>query len=347
MKKQEQGFSLIEALIAMLIGGIVLAAASTMVIKAIQVSDAVTVRVEMQQDARAAMNSVMKDLSLAGTGMPVGGIQLPTGKNSSASLFGCSAAGTCYLTNHLLPLNHLYSVLPDPGDAKVLTGTGDALTVVYVDRSLNLGLANSITPSGSQLKLNSVTNINIGDLVMLTNAHGSALGMVTNVLPASNTVVFANSDPLNINQPSADNGNIAALKDPPPGNNYPPTTASKILIISYYLQQTAGPDGVAGTDDDVWQLMRQVNALPPSPVIDGVQAFQLSYDLYDDTAGSPETTLRTNTKNANNTPGLIHKINVFLNVRSPRRTGAARAFSFLTLASSVSPRNLSFRDRYK
>ncbi len=347
MAKREQGFSLLEALVAMLIGGIVLAAASTMVIKALQVSDTVTVRVEMQQDARAAMNSVMKDLALAGTGMPVGGIQLPIGDSASASLYGCSAGGTCYLTNHLLPGNHLYSMLPDPGDAKVLTGTGDAVTMAYADSSFNLGLANSITPSGSQLKLDSVTNVAIGDLIMLTNAHGSALGMVTNVLPGSNTVVFANSDPLNINQPSAANGNIAALKDPPPGNTYPPTTASKILIISYYLQQGVGPDGVAGTDDDVWQLMRQVNALPPSPVIDGVQSFQLSYDLYDDTAGAPSTTLSTNTKNANNTPGLIHKVNVFLNVRSPRRTGVARAFSFLTLASSVSPRNLSFRDRYK
>jgi prepilin-type N-terminal cleavage/methylation domain-containing protein len=347
MAKNAQGFSLLEALVAMLIGGIVLAAASIMVTKAMQVSDAVAVRVEMQQDGRAAINSVVKDLSLAGTGMPVGGIQLPIGNGASASLFGCSAAGTCYLTNNVLPGNHLYSMLPDPGDARVLTGTADAVTVVYADKSVNLGLANSITPSGAQLKLNSVANVNTGDLIMLTNAHGSALGMVTNVLPASNTVVFANSDPLNINQPSAANGNIAALKDPPPGNNYPPTTASKILIISYYLQQTAGPDGVAGTDDDVWQLMRQVNALPPSPVIDGVHGFQLSYDLYDDTAGSPAGTLRTNQRNANNTPGLIHKVNVVLNVRSPRRTGVARAFSFLTLATSVSPRNLSFRDRYK
>ncbi|HKW75682.1 MAG TPA: prepilin-type N-terminal cleavage/methylation domain-containing protein [Terriglobales bacterium] len=347
MAKKAQGFSLLEALVAMLIGGIVLAAASILVTKAMQVSDTVAVRVEMQQDARAAMNSVLKDLSLAGTGMPVGGIQLPIGNGASASLFGCSAAGTCFLTNHLLPGNRLYSVLPDPGDARVLTGTGDALTVVYADKSLNLGLASSITPAGSQLNLNSVANVKTGDLIMLTNAHGSAVGMVTNVLTASNTVVFANSDPLNMNQPSAANGNIAALKDPPPGNNYPPTTASKILIISYYLQQSAGPDGVAGTDDDVWQLMRQVNALPPSPVIDGVQSFQLSYDLYDDTAGSPSTTLRTNQKGANNTPGLIHKVNVVLNVRSPRRIGVARAFSFLTLATSVSPRNLSFRDRYK
>lgn len=342
----ERGMSLMEALVALLVASIVLAAATKLVIQALQVSTLITVRGEMQQDGRAAMNSIIRDLSLSGTGMPVGGVQLPTGAGATPSLFGC-AAGTCFLRNHVFPANHMYSALPDPNDGIVQQGTPDAITMVYVDKSLNLGTANAITASGSQVDLANVTGVTIGDLIMLSNVHGSAIGLVTNVLAGTNSLVFGNSDPLNMNQPGAANGNIASLQDPGPGNVYPPTTAARILLVSYFLRQDAGPDGVFGTDDDNWQLMRQVSGHPAAPVIDGVENLQFSYDIYDDSAANPAGTLVTNTKDANNNPSLIRKINVFVNVRSLRRTGPGGSFSHLTLAASVSPRNLSFRDRYK
>jgi Tfp pilus assembly protein PilW len=344
-KKGQQGLSLMEALVAMLVASIVLAAGATLVTKALQITDLVTVRSEMQQDGRAAINSILKDLSLSGTGMPVGGVQLPTGTKSTASLYACSG-GVCFLKNHNFPGNHMYPVLPDPNDGNVQQGTPDAMTMVYIDRTLNLGTASSITPSGSQIDLASVAGINIGDLIILSNVHGSAIGMVTNVLTNSNSILFASSDPLNINQPSAANGNIAGLQDPGT-NKYPTTTAARILVISYYLQQSGGPDGTFGNDDDNWQLMRQVNGQQPVPVMDGVENLQVTYDVYDDTVGNASTTLLTNSKTANNTPGLIRKVNVVMSVRSSRKAGPTKSLIHLTLAAAVSPRNLSFRDRYK
>jgi len=352
-KGKPQGFSLLEALVAIVIGTIVLGSASIVVNKSLQAADLVLVRVEMQQDGRAAINSILKDLSLAGTGMDPGGIQLPTGAGATLSLHGCSAAA-CYLKNNTFPNNHLYYAFPDPNDSQVQKGAPDALVVAYADRSISLGTVPTvpatgsadINPSGSQVNLNNATGVRIGDLIMLKNVHGAALGMVTNVIPATNTLVFANNDPLNINQPGATGGNISSLRDPGT-NNYPTTTASRILLISYYLQQGAGPDGSFGTNDDTWQLMRQVNGQLPSPVMDGVENVQFTYDVYDDTAASPGTSLLTNTKNANNTPSLIRKINVVLSVRSARVTGLSKDFARMTLAVSVSPRNLSFRDRYQ
>lgn len=353
-KEKQKGFSLVEALVALFIGAIILAAASMLVTKAMQTTDLVLVRVEMQQDARAAVNSILKDLALAGTGMPVGGIQLPTGPGSGLSLHGCDKSGACYLKNNTFgAANHLYYAWPDPGDNNVQQGTPDAITLAYADRTVSLtvgtlpsGLAD-ITASGTQVQLTSVTGVNIGDLIMLTNVHGSALGMITDIT-GGNALLFARNDALNINQPGAAKGNIASLQDPGT-NNYPATTATRILLISYYLQQGAGPDGIFGTDDDSWQLMRQIGSQQPSPVMDGVENIQFSYDLYDDTSSSPGTTLTTDTKNANGTPNLIRKVNVVLNARSARRTNLSPSHNFahLTLAVSVSPRNLSFRDRYK
>jgi hypothetical protein len=346
IKKGQQGLSLMEALVAMLVASIVLAAGSSLVIKALQITDLVTVRSELQQDGRASINSVLKDLSLAGTGMPVGGIQLPTGTGSTASLFACSG-GVCFLKNHSFPGNHMYPVLPDPNDGNVQQGTPDSISMVYIDRTLSLGTATSINATGSQMVLASVAGVNIGDLIILSNVHGSAIGEVTSVVTATNTLGFANSDPLNINQSGAANGNIVSLQDPGPGSKYPATTAARILLITYYLQQSVGPDGTFGTDDDNWQLMRQVNGQQPVPVMDGVENLQVTYDVYDDTASSSSSTLVTNTKTANGTPGLIRKVNIVLSVRSSRKVGPTKSLSHLTLAAAVSPRNLSFRDRYK
>ncbi|HEV7520716.1 MAG TPA: hypothetical protein VGP89_06410, partial [Candidatus Angelobacter sp.] len=325
--KGQHGLSLMEALVGMLVASIVLAAGATLVTKALQITDLITVRSEMQQDGRAAINSILKDLSLAGTGMPVGGVQLPTGTSSTGSIYACSG-GVCFLKNHNFPGNHMYPVLPDPNDGNVQQGTPDAVTMVYVDRTLNLSNASNITASGSQIDLASVAGIKIGDLIILSNVHGSAIGMVTGLLTSSNSVLFSSSDPLNINQPGAANGNIAALQDPGT-NKYPTTTAARILVISYYLQQNAGPDGTFGNDDDNWQLMRQVNGQQPVPVMDGVENLQVTYDVYDDTANNASTTLLTNSKKANNTPGLIRKVNVVMNVRSPRKAGPTKSLSHL------------------
>lgn len=339
---QQHGFSLLEALVAIFIAGIIFAAASTLVVKAFNMTDLVLARAEMQQDARAAINSITRDLSLAGTGMPVGGLQLPAGAGSTLSLHGCSG-GTCYLKNNTFGVqNHLFYAWPDPGDNNVQQGVPDSITIAYIDNSINLGTAVSINPSGSQVQLNSVAGVNIGDLILLRN-NGAALGMVTNVIAGSNKLDFAANDPLNINQPGAAQGNIASLG---PGGNYGQVNVYRILLISYYLQQNPGPDGVFGTDDDIWQLMRQVGGQPPSAVMDGVDNLQFTYDIYDDTSNTPGNTLQTNTKSANGTPGLIRKVNVVLSARSPKRLGPSHNFAYLTLAVSVSPRNLSFRDRY-
>src|SRR5215510_7035237 len=312
-RKLEGGFSLVEALVALAIASIVMTAAAMMVTKGLQTTELVVARAEMQQDGRAAMNSIMRDLSLAGTGIPIGGVQLPTGVGSSASRFACSA-GKCFLKNNSFPANHMFAVLPDANDASIARGSADAISVAYVDNSVNLGTAAAITPSGSQIPLASVTGLNVGDLLILTNVHGSAAGMITNVTSGNNTVNLGDGDPFSINQSGAANGNIAALKDPPPGNAYPPTTVNKLSLISYFLQQSAGPDGTMGTDDDRWQLMREVGSLPPTPVIDGVENVQFSYDVFDDDAANPGGTLKTNNKTANGSPGLIRKINVALSI---------------------------------
>jgi len=63
----------------------------------------VTQRAETQQNMRAAIDLMVKDISMAGAGLPSGGIQLPTGAGSTATKFGCDQSGTCHVPTHNYP----------------------------------------------------------------------------------------------------------------------------------------------------------------------------------------------------------------------------------------------------
>lgn len=362
--KSQSGFTLAELLVALGVGLVVLTSAGVMLKKSFEVTFLLTQRAEMQQNARAGINSIMRDLSLVGSGggLPVGGIQLPTGTGSSVSKFACSSSTACYVKNNTFGTNnYLYYAMPNPttyyvpgnpNPPGILGVTSDSITLAYTDPRTNLGafsappLPVSINASGSQVTIDStldISKLQLGDLIVLTSGSQAVIGSITS-FAANNKINFASSDALNINQPSASNGNIASLKV----NNAFPTNviAYRLLLITYFVEQMPGPDGILGTDDDTIRLMKQVNLQTPVPVVENIENLQITYDVIDDSSGNPDSTLKTNNKTANGTPNLIKKINIALTVRSAQRS-PKQSFQRITLSSSISPRDLSFRDRYQ
>ena len=114
---KNQGFTLVEVLVAMALGLIVLGAAVQLFSKAVDGTFLVKQRAEMQQNGRAAVGLMTQDISLAGAGLPTSGIQLPSATGINP-LYGCSAAA-CYVSGipggRRLPNNHLYGVIPGFG----------------------------------------------------------------------------------------------------------------------------------------------------------------------------------------------------------------------------------------
>ncbi|HWP84702.1 MAG TPA: prepilin-type N-terminal cleavage/methylation domain-containing protein [Terriglobia bacterium] len=349
-----KGFTLLELLIAMAVGLVIMAVAVSLFRQGIEGMDTVTQRVEMQQNARTGINWMAQDISMAGTGVPQGGIQLPSGAGSQDSRFGCDQA-TCYILNNIYADDRLYPVTPGDGLGPTINGiTTDTITLMYDDVRMDLAQLPLVdaTPSGNQIRINPATNppitdpavgIVIGDILSICNTNGCAAGVVTNI-PGNEFIDFANNDPLNFNQPSAAFGNIASILDPPNGPAIPETRARRILVITYFINVPPGPDGVVGTADD-WppRLMRQVNAHPPVPVAEGVENLQVTYDIFDENLGAATTGL----PNANGLPNQIRKVTINLGVRSPQRGVFNRSFERLALSTSVTPRNMSFRDRYE
>ena len=72
----EYGFTLMELIVAMALGLIVLAAMASLFKTGLDSTMVVMQRAETQQNMRAAVNLMVKDISMAGAGLPSGGIQL-------------------------------------------------------------------------------------------------------------------------------------------------------------------------------------------------------------------------------------------------------------------------------
>jgi prepilin-type N-terminal cleavage/methylation domain-containing protein len=363
--QNSRGFTLVELMLAMALGLLVLGATVTLFKKALDITMILTQRAEMQQNARAAVNSMVRDLSLAATDLPPGGILLPqTLPPLPQPRFGCSQV-ICYLTNgnNIFAGGELYYVNPHSVDGALIGNvTPDSVVVAYTDPAMVLGpvtfapagdlTGSAITVTNPPANIAGQSNsITVGDLIWLSNTNGSAIGVVT-TFNGINTLSFAAGDPLNINQPPAQvggavagivNGDITsnlmnAGSNPPviPGaaGGVPPLpqiTAQRIFLVTYFVTQ----DPVTGRR----LLMRQVNAHLPTPVAENVENLQVTYDTIDNTLTPP--VLGINQRNPAGNPNLIRKINIALTIRTTQKVGGYGDYQRLTLATSVSPRNLS------
>jgi prepilin-type N-terminal cleavage/methylation domain-containing protein len=100
MKRQAtnsaRGFTLVEMLIALTLGLVVIGAAVQLFSKSVSATWLISQRAELQQNARASSNLLTRDISLAGSGLPTGGVALASGTGSKP-IYGCDYTGVCYL----------------------------------------------------------------------------------------------------------------------------------------------------------------------------------------------------------------------------------------------------------
>lgn len=345
---KQKGFTFVELMIAIAIMLVVMAAATSLYQKSVQVSTIVNQQAEMQGELRAAANQLARDLNQAGTGIPLGGIPIPSAASGGTDpQFACDSI-RCYITaGNTFTQGVLYKVTPANGVGPNVVQVSDAIIITYTDPGLNwsayptqVGAANGSTitmPAGTTPALNAPdVGLNVGDVLMLQNANGAAAGVVTNFVAGTRVITFANLDPLNINQSGATAGNIKSLNVPASA-----TTVSRVMMITYFIQTIATPNG-----PDT-QLMRQIGARTPTPVAEHIEDLQFTYDVFDTntstlTAALPDAAIGSP---AVAVPNQIRKVNITMSVRSPR-PNAQGVYDHLSLTTSIGPRNLSFHDRY-
>lgn len=373
--KSQHGFSLLEFMIASVIGLVLMAAMSSMFRVAMNAMLTVTQRAEAQQNMRAAIDLMTKDISLAGSGLPSGGLQMAN--NGGATKYGCNQTGTCYVPAHNYPnsgggaQNYMYGILPGFNNGvqnnavipNAPAAVNDSVTSIYCDYNFPLTNFSFTFPSTTQATVGPAATIvaglptntlapgglNVGDLMLFIvstpgtgkGAQGTSAVQTAAVvgeitgLPNNATIDFAGVDALNVNQTGANSLASAVPAANTAGNI---VTACRLYAVTYFLQVPP-----AGGTVQTSRLMRQVNGLPAVPVADGIINLQFSYDVINSLAGTMSPN-QPDPIGAGLSPGLVQKVNMW--VVSEGLITNRSASQSMYLASSVSTRNMSFCNSY-
>jgi prepilin-type N-terminal cleavage/methylation domain-containing protein len=350
-----KGFTLLELMVSMAVGLIVMAAMASLFKTGMNSTMLVTQRAENQQNMRAAVDLMVKDIGMAGAGLPSGGIQLPNGGGWSPSKFGCDQSGICHVTGHTYPnTNYMYGIIPGyttgvEGGTSIPAApspaVNDSITSIYCDYNFPLFEydVTTIAANGGSITLavdplyaatpppavNASGGIQQGDLIMVSNSAGTAVGEVTNV--SATTITFGNLDPLNMNQNAVGISNT--MRSISGGSS---TVAYRLFAVTYYLTVPA-----AGQTP---RLMRQVNGLAPAPVADDIINLQFAYDTYNSTTSALDAN-QANPLGVGESPNNIQKINLVVMGQSIINNGNNSQNMYL--ATDVSARNMAFRNRYQ
>jgi len=378
--KRENGFSLLELMVSMAITVTVVGAATAALLQAQHATTAVAMRANTQENLRAGMHFMVRDIAQAGEGIPQGGISIPYNATSLVNRPGI--AGTFPTSYTALPAitpgwqlgQFATAVDPSTNAALVSPTRTDVINILYNDDTL-VDAANNhlysfpivqaapavpvcagvISPTGAFVTMTPacfampgvVQPITAGNLIMFHNQNGTAVEYVTSV--AGNTINFAAGDPAGLNQTGKANGTVANLG---PAGVFPPTTITRVWMVSYYVDFT---------NPQVPQLVRQVNypnypaaapANPPQVIADMIEALSFSYDLTG--SSDPVGTYPLGPGNAStpilpDTPGQIRAVNAFLAGRSENVYTAQSNPQFMrnNLSTQVCVRSLAFTNQFQ
>ena len=295
MGLSEDGFSLVELLISAILLSILMASILMAVRMSQTVHNSTQQSLELQQNVRASISMISRELLNAGSGLPYlspisGNPPIPAPATARVGPLGASVAGAPVY--FLTPRNQTgQSVVKDgeggnlasPVQTDILTflgGQGDARFVLQT--------APGPTASyGSTVYLENAAGFSVGNVLLFTNGFQVSLGIVTGTV-AGGGLVFNNGDSLSLN-PTASAGTpnpnaLAALQNP----GGPPPQALPMASISYFIDSTTDPVHPA--------LKRVANnaggAAAAVAVMDDIENLQVSYLVDQDAnATTPDVVL--------------------------------------------------------
>ena len=263
--KNERGFTLSELLVSIAVTLIVMGGAMTAFKDALNVNQAGALVADSTQNLRAATNLIVRDLMQAGRGIPTGGLPIPSGAGS-ALIVRPGPPGAAYSFDNV-NFTTLPAVVPGPGLGPTIDGqVTDIVTALMTDPVLPVLTLNAtpavagqatLAADGSSLNVgpntswitDPATGVKAGDLIMFTNALGTAVQMVTST-DGNAVVFFAANDALQLNQRAAVQGSITQILPVP----IPQASAQRVLMVTYYVDNVSAPG--------IPRLTRRINAGP-------------------------------------------------------------------------------------
>jgi hypothetical protein len=347
----EQGFTIVELLVASMITLAVIGLSLTTFSDAMRLNDTVGNIADSSQNLRAGTNMLVRDLLQAGRNIPTGGIPIPSG-NGSTGIHRPSPPNKGYLFDNTTATT-LQAITTGASMGPTIEGKATDMVTILMDDSVlgdltpvkvwnATGTDPKLAQDGSSLDVGSklawlqgnpaegIPAIAVGDLILFTAPAGYAMQVVTKI--QSPVIHFEPNDPFNLNQRSAEAGSITQIL----GSTM---QAKRVLMWTYYVHEEA-----AG----VPRLMRALNMFPPQALAGVIEDLSLSYDLVDgETNPTNVKTLPYTDNGKTYTASQVRKANVHVGVRAETKGLRDEDYVRNHLSTVVSLRNLAYVDRYK
>ena len=394
---RQRGFTLVELLVAMAITTIILGATMVAMTDAIKATESAQQITDLNNGLRTSMDLMVRDLLQVGQGLPGGRfIGLPTGAGSlpmqlpgpDGSDYYLDGASFCppRATDPDTICEEIYAVIPGPERGPVVVDgqpPTDMITTLAADSSFDTVTLRTFAADGRSITVappcpatgacnapnhrsgrditggDTSDNIRSGDLIMLTKGSWSTLVQVSTV--SGQTINFAASDSLRLNQAANIIGTAGDLQNNAPVDTCSPTStcfvttvATRIRMISYYLDVTSDPLHprlVRRMNNGVWNDFD--NSVGTVVAFD-VEGLTFSYDLADG-VNNPSN-VRMNDADLDGSgrcspspcyASQIRKINISLAGRSRTVRRGTQQYFRNRLSTQVSLRSLAFVDRYR
>jgi prepilin-type N-terminal cleavage/methylation domain-containing protein len=353
----DAGFTLVEMLVAMFLGTLVMGVTLSALNDALRANSAVIRLTSMNGSLRSAMDLMVRDFLQVGSGLPPGHVvDIPSG--AGASLVRIPGPPGSEFTTEA-GASDIAAVIPGDGQGAVINGIAtDTITVLMADNTFTDVALTAVT--ATTVTVSNAVNINAGpdrvtkgQLMMITKGSYTTLVQVTAVNAVTRVLTFASGDSLNLNQPIAAEGNLAALNAAPPANTPANTKITRVRMISYYLDARV---------PDKPKLIRRINnghettfdnTLGTAVGLD-IENLQISYDLADGNNNPADVKFSDDDLDGSGAcaPQIcaatqIRKINVSLTGRGNNTDRTGTLVFRNTLTSQVSLRGMAFLNEYQ
>ena len=263
--KKMRGMSLVELMVALTVGLIILAAVSTLFVSSKKTYTTQDRLARLQENARFAMQFIMRDLRLAGyygcldtinsqtvhstlnsttfpydTQTPIEGLNNVSGSASTPT-------GTWYpSTNTTMP-------------SGIILGT-DAVTIRMMDPSTKIELRADMPQPSAELKVSSVAGVSDSDILMISDCSSADLFQVTATNGTSLTIQHNSG----IGTPGNKTGKPGELSK----SYAPPSKVMKFVTRRYYIKDN--PNGIPS-------LYRDDNYGAATELVEGIESLKVTY----------------------------------------------------------------------
>jgi prepilin-type N-terminal cleavage/methylation domain-containing protein len=383
--KREAGFTLVEILVAVSLMLIVMAATLQTLTTAINTTQGITMMADTQENLRAGMNYISRDLIQAGEGVPQNGITIPN--NGTTSALNRPGPNT---TTFPTAWTTLPAVIPGYQLGPTTTTSGvatDTVTIIYADSTLvnnvtatstnwlnKYPINSSSCPNGSIVTAGTTTTVkfdtncvnistgntalHVGDLIMLQNNNTLTNDMSATATNQDATDSNGHNALLYVSAVNLASNQIQFIAGDPFGLNNSGLSTGTITAI----QSATNTYGNPVTATRLWmityyvdntnplqpQLMRQVNFNTAQPVGEVIENLQFFYDILNPGSNPPALLTPTEQENpvAANLP-YIRDSYILLCARSDATFANTGKYIRNNLTSAVSMRGLDYYNTFQ